>query len=122
MWVFDTLDCEERTSEQVIYMLDNRICVGRDLQYMQNSVTDQTAYSISERVVTAVADAAGVDPSALDAPLYDAVDPDALDKLYDERPHPTVEFAYGGHSVVVEPGGTVDVEASTSETAPTPER
>ena len=36
---------------------------------------------VSEVVVTAVADAKGVDPLDLD-PLYDSVDPDALDSLF----------------------------------------
>ncbi|QLD91194.1 hypothetical protein HWV07_07185 [Natronomonas salina] len=37
--------------------------------------------SVSETVVTAVADAKGVDPLDLD-PLYDSIDPDALDSLF----------------------------------------
>lgn len=38
--------------------------------------------AISQRVVEAVADARGVDPLDL-PPLYDSIDPDALDALFD---------------------------------------
>jgi hypothetical protein len=43
--------------------------------------TNDSDEAVSETVVNAVADAKGVDPLELD-PLYDAVDPDALDSLF----------------------------------------
>ena len=43
--------------------------------------TNSSDDAISETVVTAVADAKGVDPLDLD-PLYDSIDPDALDSLF----------------------------------------
>ena len=43
--------------------------------------TNSSDEDISETVVSAVADAKGVDPLDLD-PLYDAIDPDALDSIF----------------------------------------
>ncbi|NHN49761.1 hypothetical protein G9464_20220 [Halostella sp. JP-L12] len=40
--------------------------------------------SLPETVVWAVADAKGVDPMDIDVPLYDSVDPDALERLFGE--------------------------------------
>lgn len=71
--------------------------------------------SVADRVVTEVADLAGVDP--LDLPvLFDRVDPDALNMLVDGLDDGEVEFDYAGYEVVVDSAGTVDVErASTSD-------
>lgn len=71
-----------------------------------------TQHSPSQAVVERVADAENVDPLALDVPLYDAVDPDALDALFDPtvgKPSTTgrVTFEYYGHTVVVASDGTV---------------
>jgi len=66
-------------------------------------------------IVEAVADREGVDPSHLDPPLYQVVDPEALETLVGSggRPgdHPvTVQFEYAGYRVVVESDGTLEVE------------
>lgn len=63
--------------------------------------------SISVAVVEAVAEREAVDPLALDRPLYDVVDPDALETLFpvDDDGRPEVEgyvtFVYGGRLVRV---------------------
>lgn len=77
---------------------------------VQTNVDDE---SMSETVVNAVADAKGVDPLDLD-PLYDAIDPDALDRLFSTSPgasaSPTeLRFEMSGCVVVVREGGTVTV-------------
>lgn len=70
---------------------------------------------LSSAVVHAVADAEGADPLDL-TPLYDAVDPDALDSLFasltgegaasiDE-----VSFEYEGYDVTVTADGSVSLE------------
>lgn len=70
--------------------------------------------SVSERVVAEVADATGTDRTALD-PLYDAVDPDALDSLFapgdisGANTPIRVTFTYSGREVVVSNGGSVSV-------------
>lgn len=71
--------------------------------------------SVTETVVAAVAEATGLQAGAgggevLD-PLYDVVDPDALDALFRRsdpggRSSGTVTFTYSGYEVTVE-GGTV---------------
>lgn len=71
----------------------------------------------SRAVVEVVADAEGVDPLEL-PPLYEAIDPDALDALF--RPSacrtdvpPTsgeVRFGYHGHEVHITAAGRVSLE------------
>ena len=69
----------------------------------------------SERVVEAVAAIEGCDPLLLEPPLYQAVDPDALDSLFPDRQQPTgagrVSFTYLGHDVVVYDDGSVTVDS-----------
>jgi hypothetical protein len=65
-------------------------------------------------VVSAVAAHDGVDETDL-PPLYDAVDPDALDALLgsvrtDGPDEASVSFEYAGHTVVVSDDGTVLLE------------
>lgn len=65
-------------------------------------MTDATPLSVS--IVEAVADRAEVSPSSL-PPLFDVVDPDALEALFDCQGDGArsgaVEFTYAGYSVVV---------------------
>lgn len=71
---------------------------------------------ISERVVTAVADALDVDSLEL-PPLYDVIDPDALDQLFEHgfsagKSGPgRVSFTMAGCEVVVHGDGEVDATA-----------
>lgn len=63
------------------------------------------AERLSEAVVKAVADAEGVGPTDL-RPLYEAVDPDALDSLFHSSDDAQltagqVEFSYHGYHVHV---------------------
>jgi hypothetical protein len=41
--------------------------------------------SLSASVIRAVADAADLEPAELGTPLYDQIDPDALDSLFSDR-------------------------------------
>mgnify|MGYP006286281055 FL=1 len=59
----------------------------------------------AESVVRAVSELTGTDPEAMD-PLYDVVDPDALNALCEpetsgEGASPRVSFQFGGCTVVV---------------------
>lgn len=54
----------------------------------------------SEAVVATVADRSGTDPVAL-PPLYDAIDPDALDKIFRGDLPGRVSFPYAGYEVTV---------------------
>lgn len=74
--------------------------------------------SLTEHVVVTVADAKGVDPTALE-PLHRVVDPDALNRLFAStddghaRASGQVTFTYAGCEVVVD--GTGDVDATPRE-------
>ncbi|WP_436345552.1 HalOD1 output domain-containing protein [Natronorubrum sp. FCH18a] len=63
-------------------------------------------------VVSAVAEVEGADPVEL-PPLYEAIDPEALNDLLTSRPEPvTVSFQYAGYDVDVRGSGKVVVQAS----------
>lgn len=69
--------------------------------------------SVSGAVVEAVAEAEGTDPLELTPPLYDAVDSDALDRLFADAStdgRMEVAFAYRGYDVSVRGDGSVSVE------------
>jgi len=64
----------------------------------------------SVRVVRSVAEREGVDPAELSPPLYEAIDPEALDSVF--RPSGasvTVRFEYNGYVVDVEGPDAVSV-------------
>lgn len=65
----------------------------------------------SVRVLAAVADREGLDPTELTDPLYRAVDPDALDHLFrgTETGAGRVVFEYHGYEVTVCGSGDVNV-------------
>lgn len=65
----------------------------------------------SVSVVEAVAAETGADPVSL-APLYDVIDPDALDRLFDDGASGCVEFEFCDHEVVVHADGRVLVDGS----------
>ena len=71
--------------------------------------------SASEAVVRLVAARRGTDPTTVDPPLYEAIDPDALDSLFVDasgewtRPASLVEFSYSGFQVEVRGDGQVAV-------------
>ncbi|WP_232702309.1 HalOD1 output domain-containing protein [Halobacterium wangiae] len=77
---------------------------------------------ITQKIVHAVADELRVDPVDLD-PLYDVVDPDALNSLFHSRPRVNslgtgaVRFTYQGFEVHVTAGGDVSLEARTVQNA-----
>lgn len=77
---------------------------------VENDPTGQPNVSLSDRIVRAVAAEDGVEPLELPTPLYEAIDPDALEALF--QPSGTskndsklvVTFPYGGYSVTVTNG------------------
>lgn len=76
---------------------------------------DNAAESVSESVISAVADATGSDPVAM-PPLYNAINPDALDALFQpataapKRGDRTLTFTYNDHRVTVSSDGVLVVE------------
>lgn len=71
---------------------------------------------MSQRVIMTAADACDIDPLEL-PPLYDAIDPDALDTLFhqergsSQRALGRVVFLFNDCEVVVHSDGAVDVTA-----------
>ena len=79
----------------------------------QSPLTDNR---LSSRLVTTLADAKGVDPTELSPPLYDVIDPEALDSLFrptqngNGRSYGEITFRHGDFEVTVDSEGSVDVE------------
>jgi hypothetical protein len=65
---------------------------------------------VTDCILEAVAEVVDEDPLAFDQPLYEAIDPDALDALVRSGGAGiTIEFEYLGTEVVVHGDGQVDV-------------
>ena len=68
----------------------------------------ESDFDLTSAVVSAVADAAGVDPTSLDGPpLYDSVDAAALESslLGEGEPDRSAEFRHVGDQVMVDSDG-----------------
>lgn len=98
--------------------------VERDLpshvEYHEPTRTYRTLFDHQDRlasdaVISVVSAAIGVGPMEL-PPIYTAVDPDALDRLFaprtagSSRSNGSVTFEYVGHRVTVNGHGSVEVE------------
>lgn len=76
----------------------------------------QADESPSHAVITNIAEQEGIDPLDMSPPLYDVLDPEALDRLleprYDgtARPDVDVTFTYRGYTVTVD-DSTVTIES-----------
>lgn len=75
----------------------------------------------STAVIEATADLHRVDPADLEQPLYEVIDPDALDKLVADtaadngQPSISVQFTYDGCLVNVSSDGSVEVSRNEAE-------
>lgn len=65
--------------------------------------------SPSEKVIAAVAASEGVDPVDIEVPLFEVVDPDALNSLFGAAADGQIRFGYLGYDVTVHANGRVDV-------------
>jgi hypothetical protein len=79
---------------------------------MDGTAVQEPSGQISIDVIEAIADETGTDPLRMDPPLYEVVDTDALDALYESGAAATVEFEYDGHSVTVDGDGSVTVDGA----------
>lgn len=68
--------------------------------------------SLSGSVLREIAAREGTDPADLPVPLYEAIDPDALDSLF-RADGGRVTFTYYRYTVTVESDGTVTLEPRT---------
>lgn len=74
---------------------------------------ERSRHSITETIIQEVALVTNTDPLAL-PPLYQTIDPEALEAAIDKLSEGRVSFDYLGHQVTVESDGTVQVaEPST---------
>ncbi|NEU58426.1 HalOD1 output domain-containing protein [Halorussus sp. MSC15.2] len=90
---------------------DDRPRRERSVAYETTHDADGSA-ALSETVIDAVATAHGVDPTDCDLELYDAVDLEALDALFERRSsdgHWQFEFSIDDYLVVVTGAGRVAV-------------
>ncbi|RBI58752.1 hypothetical protein DMJ13_25790 [halophilic archaeon] len=71
-----------------------------------------SAESVAETVVAAVGHAEGTDPTSMTPPLYNAINSDALNALY-EQSELQVCFQYAGYRIVIQSDQTVEVYATT---------
>ncbi|MFB6309338.1 MAG: HalOD1 output domain-containing protein [Haloarculaceae archaeon] len=75
---------------------------------------------ISRKVVEAVARKEGVSPVEVNPPLYEVVDPDALDQFFEDsaiagRMEGTVAFTYDGYEVSVHGDDDISVDVREIE-------
>jgi len=70
----------------------------------------------TQAVIKAVAEAENLDPIDLNSPLYDAINPEALNSLFDShagketQPNGKVIFEFHGYVVIVTSDGNVVLE------------
>ena len=63
-------------------------------------VAIDSSVTLSEAIVVAVAEREGMSPLEI-PPLFETIDPDALDSLFRERSAGRVSFEYAGYEVVI---------------------
>lgn len=87
-----------------------------DQSKMSETTLDYHNDSISLRVIEALSDATGTEADELE-PLYNVVDPEALDQLFQPASDADVrvEFEYDGLLVEVRSNGTVTVDGTVYE-------
>ena len=72
----------------------------------------------SSRVVAALASATDTEPRNVDPPLYETIDPDALDAVVDSATDLEVSFEHDGRTVVVRADGSVAVDGTVRVRSP----
>ncbi|MFC6824061.1 HalOD1 output domain-containing protein [Halopelagius fulvigenes] len=76
--------------------------------YTRNSLRADAADSVTERILISVADREGTDVLSM-PPLYESVDPDALEQLVAFGGVAEISFTYLGYDVTVDGDGNVRV-------------
>ena len=80
---------------------------------------DSNEQSISRTIVEAIADAEGVAPTELDTRLYDVIEPEALNELFQQQADGpvtdgTVSFTFHGYKVTVHSDSSVEIDQISS--------
>ena len=76
--------------------------------------TNRKLEPLTCRIVTSIAAVKGVPPTELNPPLYQAIDPTALERLMDGSSPISVRFSYGEYTVTVRNDETVTVDRRSS--------
>ncbi|AEN07601.1 hypothetical protein Halar_0345 (plasmid) [halophilic archaeon DL31] len=80
----------------------------------QVQTVETDSRSVSQAVIDAVAAVEGTPPTELTPPLYDVVDPEALDKVFAGKASlGKVMFNYNSYEITVEADGYVAIEEHT---------
>lgn len=67
--------------------------------------------NVAEKIIDTISNAEGEAPTELTPPLYDAVDPEALDAVAESMdPEGTIAFEYCGHEVRVSGDGEISID------------
>jgi len=82
---------------------------------------DAVKRTVGERVAEVVATRTDRDVLEL-PPLYDSIDPDALDTVCSGLESGSITFQYAGHDVTVHADRSIELSTSTSPTPQPPER
>ncbi|RQG93288.1 hypothetical protein EA462_01295 [Natrarchaeobius halalkaliphilus] len=81
---------------------------------IQTDVADENC--VSQTVVEAIAEAEGTDPLELTPPLYEVIDPDALENLFtDGKTVGKIIFNYNNFEVCVFSDDSISVETTVGE-------
>ena len=80
---------------------------------------DRTEQPLSRTIVETVADAEGVAPTELDARLYDVLEPEALDNLFQHQADGPatdgfVTFTFHGYEITVHSDSTIQIDQISS--------
>jgi len=86
------------------------LVVGRVESRMDGIAVHRGNDKVSIDVIETIAAVTGDDPLTMSPPLYEVVDTDALDTLYERGADVCVEFEYNGHQVVIGDDQTVTVD------------
>jgi len=67
--------------------------------------------SLSEQIIREVAAEEGVDPVELTPPLFEVIEPDALDALYtNSDARPEITFTWQGYTISTDSEGRVSID------------
>lgn len=78
---------------------------------MQTSRPDVAADRLTDRVLAALAEARDESPLEFETPLYEAIDPEALNAVFRSGVHGgRVEFTYLGFRVIASADGTIELQ------------
>lgn len=78
------------------------------MAHNRSSLQVTATEGVTERVLASIADSEGTDILSL-PPLYDAVDPDAVEQLVEHGGVTEISFVYHGYDVLVRGDGRVRV-------------